>query len=211
MKEYLNEFYLPFPQSFTYSQDIDYYLYEEYTKELENVWLEGRQLFRDYCLQFAEQIIFSRKNNVHIAALYSPGIPEPVDLSCDRKPNLLAAHNITQLPLDLQEVSLEFQSITLYQEYPKLMLKKKKDYAIKSNFLQWYIETNIHRYVQLSSSSGPLTKTKHLHRRKVKVRVAQLYLIVCDPMDYTVHGIIQARILEWVAVPFCKGSSQPRD
>ena len=126
MKEYLNEFYLPFPQSFTYSQDIDYYLYEEYTKELENVWLEGRQLFRDYCLQFAEQIIFSRKNNVHIAALYSPGIPEPVDLSCDRKPNLLAAHNITQLPLDLQEVSLEFQSITLYQEYPKLMLKKKK-------------------------------------------------------------------------------------
>ena len=32
-----------------------------------------------------------------------------------------------------------------------------------------------------------------------------------DPMDYTVHGILQARILEWVAVPFSKGSSQPRD
>ena len=31
------------------------------------------------------------------------------------------------------------------------------------------------------------------------------------PMDYTVHGILQARILEWVAVPFSKGSSQPRD
>ena len=25
---------------------------------------------------------------------------------------------------------------------------------------------------------------------------------LCDPMDYTVHGILQARILEWVAVPF---------
>ena len=34
---------------------------------------------------------------------------------------------------------------------------------------------------------------------------------VCDPMDYTVHGILQARILEWVAVPFSRGSSQPRD
>ena len=30
-------------------------------------------------------------------------------------------------------------------------------------------------------------------------------------MDYTVHGMLQARILEWVAGPFSKGSSQPRD
>ena len=30
-------------------------------------------------------------------------------------------------------------------------------------------------------------------------------------MGYTVHGILQARILEWVAVPFSRGSSQPRD
>ena len=29
-------------------------------------------------------------------------------------------------------------------------------------------------------------------------------------MDYTVHGILQARILEWVAFPFSRGSSQPR-
>ena len=34
---------------------------------------------------------------------------------------------------------------------------------------------------------------------------------LCDPMDYTVHGILQARILEWVAFPFSRGSSQPRD
>ena len=32
-----------------------------------------------------------------------------------------------------------------------------------------------------------------------------------DPMDYRVHGILQARILEWVAFPFCRESSQPRD
>ena len=34
---------------------------------------------------------------------------------------------------------------------------------------------------------------------------------LCDPMDYTVHGVLLARILEWVAVPISKGSSQPRD
>ena len=44
-----------------------------------------------------------------------------------------------------------------------------------------------------------------------KVTVAQSCLTLCDLMDYTVHGIFQARILEWVAVPFTRGSSQPRD
>ena len=44
-----------------------------------------------------------------------------------------------------------------------------------------------------------------------KVKVYQLCPIICDPMDYTVHGILQARILEWVAFPFSRGSSQSRD
>ena len=33
----------------------------------------------------------------------------------------------------------------------------------------------------------------------------------CSPPGSTVHGILQARILEWVAIPFSRGSSQPRD
>ena len=33
---------------------------------------------------------------------------------------------------------------------------------------------------------------------------------LCDPMDYTVHGILQAKIQKWVAFPFSRGSSQPR-
>ena len=45
---------------------------------------------------------------------------------------------------------------------------------------------------------------------KVSVKVAQLCPTLCDPMDYTVHGILQARIMEWVAFPFSRGSSQPR-
>ena len=57
------------------------------------------------------------------------------------------------------------------------------------------------------------------------MKVPQLFLTFCDPMDYTVHGmysswtsldlevlgILQARILECVAFPFSRGSSQPRD
>ena len=41
--------------------------------------------------------------------------------------------------------------------------------------------------------------------------VAQSCLTLCDPIDYTVCEILQARILEWVAFPFCRGFSQPRD
>ena len=43
------------------------------------------------------------------------------------------------------------------------------------------------------------------------MKVAQSCLTLRFPMDYTVHGILQARILEWVAFPFSRVSSQPRD
>ena len=45
----------------------------------------------------------------------------------------------------------------------------------------------------------------------VKVKVAQSCPTLCDPMDYTVRGILQASIMRWVAFPFSRGSSQPRD
>ena len=48
-------------------------------------------------------------------------------------------------------------------------------------------------------------------KNQVKVKAAQSCPALCDSMDYTVHGILQARILEWVAFPFSRGSSQPRD
>ena len=44
-----------------------------------------------------------------------------------------------------------------------------------------------------------------------KVKVAQSCPTVCDLMDYTVHGILLARILEWVAFPFSRRSCQLRD
>ena len=51
---------------------------------------------------------------------------------------------------------------------------------------------------------------------KVKVLVAQLCQTLCRPMDwsppgFSVRGILQARILQWVAIPFSNTSSLPRD
>ena len=51
---------------------------------------------------------------------------------------------------------------------------------------------------------------------KLKLLVAQSCLTLCNPMYCSlpgsfVHGILQARILEWIAIPFSRESSQPRD
>ena len=46
---------------------------------------------------------------------------------------------------------------------------------------------------------------------KVKVNVPQSCPILWDPIHYTVRGTLQARVLEWVAFPFSRGSSQPGD
>ena len=46
-----------------------------------------------------------------------------------------------------------------------------------------------------------------IEKASVKVRVTQSCLTLCHPTDYTVHGILQARILELVAFPFYSGSS----
>ena len=45
----------------------------------------------------------------------------------------------------------------------------------------------------------------------LNVKVAQSHPTLCNTKDYTIHGILQARILEWVAIPFSRVSSQPRN
>ena len=50
-----------------------------------------------------------------------------------------------------------------------------------------------------------------MHLIVVKVKVTQSGPTLCNPMDYTVRGILQARILERVVFPFSRGSSQLRD
>ena len=63
---------------------------------------------------------------------------------------------------------------------------------------------------------GTFFRKDHNKFQKFNVLVAKLCLTLCDPMDCTtpgssVHGILQARILEWVVIHFSRGSSQPRD
>ena len=63
---------------------------------------------------------------------------------------------------------------------------------------------------------NPALREPHWTFQFKLVLVAQLCLILSDPLDCSppdssVHGILQARILEWVAISFSRGSSQSRD
>ena len=58
----------------------------------------------------------------------------------------------------------------------------------------------------------PFPTLSHFHWKwKVKAEVARSCPTLCDPIDYTVHRILQSRILQWGAFPFSRGSSQSRD
>ena len=50
-----------------------------------------------------------------------------------------------------------------------------------------------------------------LSESESEMKVTQSCPTLCDPMVHTVHGILQAGILEWGAFPFSTGSSQPND
>ena len=49
---------------------------------------------------------------------------------------------------------------------------------------------------------------QHLKINVMRVKVAQSCPTLCSPIDYAVHGILQVRILEWVAIPFSRESFQ---
>ena len=70
--------------------------------------------------------------------------------------------------------------------------------------------TKLSEAQRVSVKAVPLTNLRNtemvLWMWKVLSRVH-----LCDPMGYTDHGILQARTLEWGAVPFSRGSSRPRD
>ena len=61
------------------------------------------------------------------------------------------------------------------------------------------------------SDTTEATQQQQQQQFAMKVKVAQLSQTLCELMVYTIHGILQARILEWVTFRCSRGSSQPRD
>ena len=79
--------------------------------------------------------------------------------------------------------------------------------AIKRNTF----ESVLMRWTKLEPILQSEVSQKVKYKYCMKVKVTQSCLTLCNPMDYTVPGIFQARILERVVFPFSGGSSQPKD
>ena len=114
----------------------------------------------------------------------------------------------------------------MYSLFPLKVKNKRippsvRFYRHSRNSSQWLMPLNVYIWVPwykislnrvcVSTSEGRLHWILNS-----EVLVARLCLSLCDSMDCSlpssfVHRILQARILEWVAIPFSKRSSQPRD
>ena len=93
--------------------------------------------------------------------------------------------------LDLQNWPFIYLLSSIYHQYPFLLLSRR--------FSQFYLL--LWKFIRLSK----------IHGEKEEIKSCSVMSDSLWPMDYIIHGILQARILEWVVVPFSRGSSQPRD
>ena len=110
----------------------------------------------------------------------------------------------------------------LIEEMPQPCYTKGKNWAKNRGLISqrvWYVldENTVIPQAQQWKVIKVLYETTHYGcESEVKREVAQSCLTLCDPMDCSlpgssVHGIFQARVLEWVAISFSRGSSGPRD
>ena len=142
------------------------------------------------------------------------------------KHNGVYLHNATLLSKKEEPLPVHAMTWVNLRNYVEWKDPEKKDYiecgSIHMKFLQ---KANLWRHKAdqcLLRDGGGSGQWLHMGTTflfevmKVKVLMGQLCPTLCNPMDYSlpgssVHGIFQARILEWVAIPFSRGSSQSRD
>ena len=115
----------------------------------------------------------------------------------------------------------EFEAVLGRWMNLKYAIQNEVNQKEKNNYINTYI-TESRKMVLMNLFVGQEQRCRHREQtfvhsnRRSESEVAQSCLTLCDPMDCSlpcssVRGILQARILEWVAISFSRRSSQPRD
>ena len=144
--------------------------------------------------------------------------PKERQCQCSNFQTIVLISHASKVMLKILEVRLQKYGTNNFQMY-KLGLEKAKEPEIKlPTFIRSYRKQENSRK---TSTSVSMTTLKPLTvwiitNCESESEVAQSCPTLCDPMDYSlpgfsIHGILQARILEWVTISFSRGSSQPRD
>ena len=124
-------------------------------------------------------------------------------------------HCITCQRSHNKEASVQGYKCSLFMWSSRYVETHRKIKSKPNDFLLFSVLTSAGSCDDLQVC-GKRPITQHFLPFKVKVLVPQSCPTRCDSMDcsspgFSVHGILQARILEWVAYPFSRGSSQSKD
>ena len=103
------------------------------------------------------------------------------------------------------------EAVALTSPASGVMRHKCRNWAVMQSIKHWYGSSEERCSGAGRSCQGETGQEWQCSGWLWRVKVPQLCPTLYYPMDYTVHGILQARILEWVAFPFTRRSSQPRD
>ena len=95
-------------------------------------------------------------------------------------------------------------------------MESKKKMVQMNLFFKTNGVTDVESKLMVTREKGEIGRLGLIYTHCGSVLVAQSCPTLCDPMNYSppgssVHGILQARVLEWVATPSSRASSQPRD
>ena len=120
-----------------------------------------------------------------------------------------AAVVILSIPLGIHTCASQCYGLTSLLNSKYHLKNTQRYHQGREKYLQCYPSLlKIHEECIWKSSNRSLFYFGRTYKWKSLSRV---WPTLWDPMDYTVYGILQARILQEVVVPFSKGSSQPRD
>ena len=87
-------------------------------------------------------------------------------------------------------------------------LEDIEPFGEKSNIIKFFLWNDSAKSIEFLTM---VYVNAHLNVNESEGESCSVTSDFCDPIDYTVHRILKARTLEWVAFPFTRGSSQPRD
>ena len=153
--------------------------------------------------------------------------------------HLILCHPLLLLPSIFPSITVFFNELALSIRWPKywsFSISPSNEYSRFISFrMDWLdllaVQGTLKSLLQHHSSKASIlwrsaflmVQLSHLcmttgktMQGKKESEAAQSCLTLCDPMDYSlpgfsIHGIFQARVLEWVAISFFRGSSRPRD
>ena len=111
--------------------------------------------------------------------------------------------------------TVRWRTVFLANSFPRTVIRTPMSlsyFAKNTDYLSDYAKRIIQNNIPKEDDTGITEIHPELKLLSVKVLVTQLCPTLCDPMDcsppgYFIHGILQARILEWVAIPFSRRSS----